>query len=551
MNQKASIVGELRKLLGQDGDSVDSMWSTGLLIGALVLLCANLGDLPLRDWDEGTVAQVARNIWRSPLDSLTWLYPTLDGEPYLNKPPLIHWLMAIAYALGGVNEWTSRLPGTLLTVVSVPLLYNVGREVFHRRTPALFAALVYLTTLPVVRHGRLAMLDGALLCFTLGMLWCVLRARRNSRYALGIGIGFGLVCMTKGIMMAALLGAIALVFLVLDTPRLLKTVYFWLGIVIGSAPVAIWYGAQWMQYGQLFVGNNLVDQSFSRIWTSVEDNAGPPWYYLLEIVKYGFPWLLFWPLAIQQAWKNRNLSWAKLTLVWIGIYLVAISAMATKLPWYVLPIYPALALMTGQLLSEFWAQGQLIDLKTGESMAYPRYWSGILGFFAVVTAIGCFYIVRWGAPSESDLAVIMAALTITLTAAAILVARSDRQFLILLIWGTYIALLLLMLSPQWLWELSEAYPVKPVAQLLQQQTPATAKIYTSFPYHRPSLNFYSDRRVVPASDERLLKRWKSDPRPYFLLDATHFNSLPLEPRQVLDTADGWTLITKLDQPPTP
>lgn len=544
MRQKASIVGELRKLLGQDGDSIDWIWAIALLIGALLLFGINLGDLPLRDWDEGTVAQVARNIWRSPDGSQTWLYPTLGGEPYLNKPPLMHWLMAIAYSLGGVSEWTSRLPGALLTALSVPVLYGVGRELFHRRTPALFAVLVYLTSLPVVRHGRLAMLDGALLCFTLGMLWCVLRSRRNSRYALGIGIGIGLVCMTKGIMMAALLGAIALIFLILDTPRLLRTAYFWLGIGIGSTPVVAWYGTQWLHYGHLFVGNNLVNQSFSRIWTTVEDNTGPPWYYLLEVMKYGFPWLLFWPLAIRRAWENRNLSWAKLTLVWIGVYFVTVSLMATKLPWYILPIYPALALLTGYQLSIFWEQGQLLNLKTDETIPYSHYWVMIFSALTAITAAGCFYFVQWGAANESDLAVILAALTITLMATAILVARCDRQFVVILIWGTYIALLILMLSTHWVWELSEAYPVKPVALMIQQHTPTAEKIYTSFPNHRPSLNFYGDRPVIPASNDRLLKRWERDRHPYFLLDAIHLKTLALEPKQILGTAAGWTLITK-------
>ena len=537
-------MGELRKLLRRDSDSIDWMWSVGLLLAALLLFGTNLGSLPLRDWDEGTVAQVARNIWRAADGSLTWLYPTLDGEPYLNKPPLVHWLMAIAYSIGGVSEWTSRLPGAMLTALSVPVLYGVGRELFHRRTPALFAALVYLTSLPVARHGRLAMLDGPLLCFMLVMLWCLLRSRRNSRYALGIGIGFGLVCLTKGIMMGALLGAIALLFLFLDTPRLLTTTYFWLGIGLGSLPVAFWYGAQWVHYGQLFVSDNLVDQSFSRVWAPVEDNTGPPWYYLLELIKYGFPWLLFWPLGFRCAWEHRNLSWAKLALVWSVLYLVAISAMVTKLPWYVLPIYPALALITGQQLAVFWDHGNSISITPGEPGPYSRIWPGIFGMLALVTGVGCFYFVRLSVPPEQDLAVIMAALTITLLTAMILVARRDPQFTVILIWGTYVALVILMLSSHWIWELAESYPVKPVAALIQQHTPPGTKVYTSFPDGRPSLNFYSDRQVVPVPDKRLKQRWQRDHHPYFLLDQSGVKRLTLEPKQILGTSEGLTLITK-------
>ena len=248
--------------------------------------------------------------------------------------------------MGGVNEWTTRLPGAILTAISVPLLYCLGREIFRQRSAAVYSALVYLTMLPVVRHGRLAMLDGASVSFFIIMIICVLRSRRDLRYCLGIGISLGLICLTKG-MLGLLLGAIALVFLFWDTPRLLTSVYMFIGMLIGSAPVAFWYGAQWLHYGYTFTDTGLVGQSLNRIWTPVEDHSGPPWFYLLEILKYTWPWLLFLPQSLWLTWENRNLSWAKLVLVWSSLYLVAISFMSTKLPWYVFPIYPSLALTFG------------------------------------------------------------------------------------------------------------------------------------------------------------------------------------------------------------
>ena len=332
---------------------VEWLWTVGLLLAAVLLFSINLGSLPLRDWDEGTVAQVARDIWLAPSGSMRWLYPTLGGEPYLNKPPLMHWLIALAYSVGGVNEWTSRLPGAMLTAISVPLLYGIGREIFPQRLPAIFSALIYLTMLPVVRHGRLAMLDGAVLCFLLLMVWCLLRSRRDWRYCLGVGIGFGLICLTKGIL-GILLGAIALLFLVWDTPRLLTSWYLWVGVFIGSAPMALWYAAQWLHYSYFFTREAIVNQSLLRIWAPVEQHKGPSWYYLLEILKYAWPWLIFLPQGLSKTWENRNLSWAKLVLVWIGLYLLAISLMETKLPWYVLPIYPAIALAAGIQLVDDW-----------------------------------------------------------------------------------------------------------------------------------------------------------------------------------------------------
>ena len=165
MQEGSFIWGHLEKQHRAVDKWIDWVWLVVLLLAAVLLFSINLGGLPLLDWDEGTVAQVAREIWSAPAGSMRWLYPTLGGEPYQNKPPLMHLLIAWAYSLGGVNEWTTRLPGAILTAFSVPLLYCIGREIFRQRWAAIYSALIYLTMLPVVRHGRLAMLDGAVVSF--------------------------------------------------------------------------------------------------------------------------------------------------------------------------------------------------------------------------------------------------------------------------------------------------------------------------------------------------------------------------------------------------
>lgn len=524
--------------------SPDLWWLLGLFLAAIALLGINLGELPLRDWDEGTVAQVAREIYRAPLNSFTWLYPTLWGEPYLNKPPLVHGLMAIAYHLGGVHEWTARLPGALLTALSVPLLYWVGREIFPRHITAGLSAAVYLTLLPVVRHGRLAMLDGAVLCFALLMVGCLVRSRRDTRFALGIGLGLGLIGLTKGVMLAALFGAIALVYLVWDTPRLLRSPYLWLGGFLGTLPLAGWYVAQLWHYGAEFGDTNLLNQSIQRIWAGVEGNAGPPWYYLLEVLKYGWPWLVFLPLGLQRIWQNRNLGWAKLVLVWGGGYFLAISLMVTKLPWYSLPLYPPLALAVGMQLTVMWDQGRHGNIRQ-TPRDYSRWWLGIWIWLAIAALCGAAYFI-WLAPSPAlDLAIVFAIFGLTTLLTALLTAQQNPQFIPVLLWGTYLSLLVLMISPHWLWELAEDYPVKPVAQLIQANTPPGQVVYTSNTIHRPSLDFYSDRRIIPANSQQLRRHWQRRRPPYFLLDATTLNQLsPNQPVQILGETEGWTLITR-------
>ncbi|HEY9642162.1 MAG TPA: glycosyltransferase family 39 protein [Coleofasciculaceae cyanobacterium] len=518
---------------------IDRAWYGGLWLAAIALFTVNLGGVALRDWDEGLVAQVAREIAQS--SSSTWLFPTLWGQPYLNKPPLVHGLIAVAYRWGGITEWSARLPGALLTALSVPLLYAVGREVFHRRSAAVFAALIYLTSLPVVRNGRLAMLDGAVLCFLLLMMLGTVRSRRDYRYTLLIGLSFGAICLSKGVMVGILLGAIVLLFLAWDTPRLLKLPYLWLGLGLGAVPVGLWYGAQWLHYGQLFVGNNLVDQSLQRIWTDVENHGGAPWFYLVELLKYGVPWILFLPLGVRLAWQNRPLSWAKLAIVWSGLYLVAISLMSTKLPWYSLPLYPPLALLTGAAVAELWQQGQHIGVKQFPAPQYARIWPGLFALIAVAGWAGFVYFGWWSVPVQADVQLVLGAIGLTMTAVAILLAQGDSQFLPVLIWGTYVALLLFVASSHWVWELAEAYPVKPVAALTQQ-VPAHSPLYTSYPYHRPSLNFYSDRPILPADAKQLKRLWRREPQPYLLVDAPTLAGL--KSPDILGTAEGWTLVTK-------
>ncbi|KKD37271.1 ArnT family glycosyltransferase [Limnoraphis robusta] len=537
---------------------IDYLWIFGLLTAALLLFGLNLGGVALRDWDEGIVAQVAREIAQG---DLNWLYPTLHGDPYFNKPPLVHNLIALAYQFAGIHEWTARFPSAILTAASVPLLYRLGLELFRQRTPAVFSALVYLTLLPVVRQGRLAMLDGTVLFLLILMLACLLRSRRDLRYALGSGLAFGLLCLTKGILLGFLLGAIAFFFVLWDTPRLLQCKYLWIGLLLGLVPVTLWYTAQWQHYGQSFFQINLKDQSWERIWQSVENHQAAPWYYLLEILKYAFPWHLFWIPGLIFTWKNRNFSWAKLILVWTGIYFVSISLMTTKLPWYILPLYPAFALTVGGYFAQVWREG---DQETGQWQGnlhqledlpspLPHQFTPIFALLAVVAWLGCLYFGQIipgfkVAENEMDIQLTFAALSITFALTTLLLHRKDRQFLIILFWGMYVSLILFVSSNNWVWELAEDYPVKPVAALIEQGTSANQPIYTSHPYSRPSLNFYSDRKIRSVEDEELKQKWQT-PKPYFLLDRSTLKRLKLDQVQSIGSAQDLILITKKPQNP--
>jgi 4-amino-4-deoxy-L-arabinose transferase-like glycosyltransferase len=512
---------------------IDGLWLIGLLLVAILLFSINLGGLPLTDWDEGTLAQVAKEILLAKAGSMHWLYPTLAGEPYCNKPPIMHWLIAWAYSLGGVNEWTTRIPGAMLTAISVPLLYCIGREIFRLRSAAVYSALIYLTMLPVVRYGRLANLDGIVVTLLMVMILCVLRSRRNLRYCLAVGISFGLICLTKG-MVGIFLGAITLAFLFWDTPRLLTSYYLWGGIFLGILPVIGWYFAQLIRYGYSFSQIDLDDQVWNQI-SAINGLPQPLWYYFLEIFQWTWPWLAFLPQTLGFTWENRNFSWAKLIIVWSSVYLLLISLVSVKQPWYILPIYPSLALASGFFLT------QTDNLRLFSP--YPRTWITSFAVLAIV-ASGTSIYVGWGNTDTIDLQMIFSAVALTMTLAAILAERSDRQFWQILIWGSYLCLLLLIKSDYWIWELRKAYPVQPVAAMIARANPSVQQIYTSFPYPRSSLNFYSDRTIIPASPGDLQYHWQYDQHPYLLVNASTLENVQFPSIKVMGKSSGWQLITK-------
>ncbi|HBE18648.1 MAG TPA: phospholipid carrier-dependent glycosyltransferase [Cyanobacteria bacterium UBA11149] len=561
-------------------------------LAALLLWGMSLGNLPLRDWDEATRALIAREIYRTG----NWLHPTLQGQPYLLKPPLMDWLIALSYKFGNISEFTTRLPGAFLSACGVPLIYIVAREIFAKRLPALCSAGVYLTLLPVVRHGRLAMLDGTVVSFFLLLLLSLLKTPHDKRWGIGIGIALGLIALTKGILVI-LLGGIVLFFILADrhvlgvsqfcknpgdilppplnnknlgdilpppfnkggwggensgnkpislpkrdTPHILlfKNPYFWLGIVIGNLPITLWYLSQLQYYGATFWQIHFQSQGLERISQSVEGNSGNPWYYLLELLKYTLPWLLFLPGGLHLAWQNRQRSWGKLVLIGSIVYLGTISLMGTKLPWYIMPLYPFFALAVGAQLADFWVNSRdEVSPTTQSKKRYARIIVWMMGAIAIAGLGGSIYFII---VDPQPVLIIMSCILVAMMALVTWQFKQEsRTFIPILLIGMYLILLLLMTSKSWIWELNETFPVKPVATLILKKTPPETPIYTSFPYHRPSLDYYSDRQIIPR-DTATLQKLALTPT-YLLLDTQTLKILKLPNTLTLGSAEGFTLLT--------
>lgn len=447
--------GRSQNKLRQEERWLESFCLIGLFLAALILFVVNLGSLPLIDPQETTIAQVAKEIWQAPEGSLTWCFPTLFGKPYLNHPPLVQGIIALTYRIGGANEFTTRLPGAILASFSVLILYSIGREIFVARIPALFSALVYLTLLPVIHQARLAMLDGPLLCFELLTIWGMLRSRRDLRWTLVTGIGLSALLLTRGLMGVALT-TVVLLFLLWDTPRLISSVYFWFGFLLGIIPAFAWYVVQWFQYR--LIASEILWQFLARIGLATETTPHSFSYYLLGLLQYPLPWLIFALYGLKLAWLNQHWGWAKLILVWNGVYLIAVSLITRDFSGYMIALYPALALATGMQLAQI--------RHSPHNITYPRFWSWGFGLMAGVTiCIGLYFV--WQNYIDLSLILIFISLTLTFAVTTLLIAKGDRQFISLLFWGMYVSLFLLVNSSHWIWELRQAESIQPITAIIQ------------------------------------------------------------------------------------
>jgi hypothetical protein len=194
----------------------------------------------------------------------------------------------------------------------------------------------------------------------------------------------------------------------------------------------------------------------------------------------------------------------------------------------VIPIYPFLALAVGAELSEVWENRHIQGI----------IWTVIFVLLSIAGVGGCVYFAI--ADPQPVLIVMSIVLAISMGIVAWLVSRGDRNFIPVLFAGMYLVLALLMSSQSWIWELNEAFPVKPVAALIRANVSPQTKIYTSLSIGRPSLDFYCDCIVLATKKSDLPQIWGNSS--YLLLDNKTVLSINLPNTKSLGTAGGFTLI---------
>lgn len=319
--------------------------SIAVLLACAVLLPL-LGHKLLADWDEGIYAEVAREM----LDR-TWLVPTWNLHPWLEKPPLMLWLTAAFFKFFGVSEFWARAGSALSGVAIVGLLHG---WMLRRgdRLAAWFSTLVLLTTLGflhVCRMGEMDVLLSLGCCVALCGLSEVSLWRYGGWYL--FWAGFAVALMTKSAASVTLPLAAAIVAVVGRWGASCLRRQFWLGLAGFLLAVLPWHIAMWKRFGASFLREYLGVQTLTRATRQIEGHNTHWWCYLWVILISAAPWVLLYPAAIARALQRVELRpWAIFAIVEVAFF----SAVQTRLPHYIAPAYPAFALLTAIYAADWW-----------------------------------------------------------------------------------------------------------------------------------------------------------------------------------------------------
>jgi 4-amino-4-deoxy-L-arabinose transferase-like glycosyltransferase len=383
----------------------------GITLTVLAVFFTSLGVPRLWDDDEPKNANCAREMF----ERGDWIVPTFNQELRYDKPALVYWLMIAAYHVFGVNEFAARLPSAMLAVVTTLATYHCGRLLLGARV-GLWAALAISTSVLFVVAGRAATPDSALVCSTTVAMLVFVRAvfarssdgtlvgpvgdacdsaRVTADFAprslaswLAVYAAMGVGVLAKGpvavVLPTAAIGAylffaqqcllasademagkwrrVARLF----SPRVLCQVVWQMRPLTALAVVAAialpWYIAVGLRTGGDWPAGFLGTHNVGRFLKPMEGHKGPIVYYIPAIALGFFPWSVFLPLGLWQLATKLRLVFTKMRpawtaylflACWAGTYVAFFSFSGTKLPSYVLPAYPALALIVAAFIDRW------------------------------------------------------------------------------------------------------------------------------------------------------------------------------------------------------
>ena len=329
---------------------------------ASIVLLTLLGHKPLTNWDEGIYAEISREML-----SLGFLVPHWNYQPWFEKPPLMLWITATFFKLFGVHDFWARA-GSAFSGVAIVALLHCWLIRRNDTLAAWLSTLILLSTfgfLHVCRVGEMDVLLSLGCCVALCGLTAIQNSKFGGWYLFWAGVAIAL--MTKGAACIVLI-ITALLFAAIEhwnLTRLAKS--FFLGLLLFLLAVLPWHLYMFHVFGTSFLTEYFGFHVLARATHQIEDHITHWWYYFWVLIISAAPFVLLYPFAIVDSFRRKELrAWAIFALVVVGFFTVV----QTRLPHYIAPAYPALAVLTSVFLA-----GQLRELQRRCHQSAASFWT--------------------------------------------------------------------------------------------------------------------------------------------------------------------------------
>jgi 4-amino-4-deoxy-L-arabinose transferase-like glycosyltransferase len=326
-----------------------------LLALVLALLVLRLGAVPLVGPDEPRYTRVAVEMHRAG----EWVTPTLQGQPWLEKPPLFYWLAGGAFSMLGETEAAARLPSVVATLLLVGVTALFGARLYGSAA-GLHAGLVAGTSVLTFAYGHAASMDmllAATVTVAIGLGGLHVLGQAGPRAVVVAAAAAGLATLAKGplglLLPALVLGAHLVATRDLRPLRGLLSIPGVVAFLVVAAP---WYVAILADQGRRFVEVFILDHNVERFTSTIHHHAGPAWFYLPVLLAGLFPWSGLAVPALVRV-DPRGSRPDLFVLLWLVLPLVFFSLAGSKLPGYVLPCVPPLAILVGRTADRMMTEG--------------------------------------------------------------------------------------------------------------------------------------------------------------------------------------------------
>lgn len=350
------------------GNSPLARLGIGFTLAMLLLAVIWFGGLEYRGLfrpDEGRYAEIPREM----LASGDWVTPRLNDLKYFEKPPLQYWATAASFALFGEDEWTARLWPAITGFLGVLLVIFAGNRIGPPGA-GYAAGLVLATSWGYFLSSQLLTLDMGLTFFlTLALTSFLLaqderatpQARRN--WMLLCWAGMALAVLSKGLIGVVLFGlALVLYALAHRDGSVLRNLEWKRGLPLFAAIAAPWFILVQIRNPEFF-RFFFIQEHFQRYLLPDHHRPGSVWYFVPILLIGMLPWTASLAGTLRRAWGSRrdreSVHFDRLLVLWVLAIVAFFSLSQSKLPAYVLPAMPALALLIGRDL----ARQPRVDMK--------------------------------------------------------------------------------------------------------------------------------------------------------------------------------------------